>query len=607
MFDKLAATPGVARLRTLGRRHANVRGLAIAAASLAALLALLYALSDMSAFGERRRQAEEVAFSRAFALATTPDAASADGVLSGELDNGWLFLTRQNGGELAARIPAFAGDVVSGLFVRAAVPVSDLGIRSSVGSVLGMLFTLALFAVLGRYAMTMTGFGRQVGEALWVDEIATRFADVAGADEARRDLTEFARMIRGELSYGAVGARTPKGALLVGPPGTGKTLLARATAGEARVNFIACAGSDFGGMLVGQGARDVGQVMARARRMAPCIVFIDEIDAIGRARGKTSHTDYETTLMKLLAEMDGIAPSSGVYFLAATNHVDALDPALVRPGRFDRVIRVPLPDLPARVAMLRIHTRTLVLEHSLDLAEAAVMAHGFSGAQLEALANEAAIQAGRLGAAAVGLEHFRIALMKVSIGERVEGAPLSPQARRLVAAHEAGHAVLALTDPDADPVERVTIVPHGQSLGHVAARPPEDLRVIDEARLRARLRVLAGGRAGEIVACGPERRSTLAAADIAEVSRLALEMAHHWAMADAAGFFSEPDAGMLERPSEAVMAQARSIAAAALAEATERVHALRESHETLTRLLLERETLSGEEAAAAVSERMAAA
>ncbi|SEB00948.1 AAA family ATPase [Rubrimonas cliftonensis] len=602
MFDALLAQPGVRRLRSLYRRHANPSGAALAAAIAAAAAAVLYALGDMSELAERRAAAEPAAFSQAYALATDDAAAAGAGVLSGVLDDGWLFLRREAAPELAARVPDLAADIVSRLFVEAVVPLSDAGPRASLASVLGGLFSLALVAIMGRYMMTMTGLGRSIGEALYVDEIETRFADVAGAAEAVRDLGELARMIRGELSYGALGARTPKGVLLVGPPGTGKTLLARATAGEARVNFIACAGSDFGGMLVGQGARDVGQLVARARRMAPCIVFIDEIDAVGKARGKVSHTDYETTLTKLLAEMDGVTAAGGVYFLAATNHAAALDPALVRPGRFDRVIRVPLPDLAARKKLLALHARGLALAPDAELGDIARLAHGFSGAQLAALANEAAIQAGRAGASAVAREHFERALMKLSIGERVEGAPLAPADRRLVAYHEAGHALLALSDPAAPPVDRVTIVPHGEALGHVATRPPEDVRVMAEAALRSRLRCLAGGRAGEIVGCGEGARSTLAAADVAEVSRLALEMAGRWAMAEPEEFFAAPEPGPLEGPAEATLARARAIAAQALREAVARLGERAAALHAMAAALEARETLSGEEALAIVAD-----
>jgi cell division protease FtsH len=593
MIDYLLSQPGINRLRGLVRRHANARGAAFAFVGFVAVGALLYAMQDMSSFSDRRRAADIVAFSQAFAMATDAQAVAAGNVVRGDIDNGWLFLTRQDGAETAARIPDFATDVISRLFVEAATPITDGGARTTVGGVFGMLFTVGLIALLGRYAMTMTGVGRTIGAPLWVDEITTRFSDVAGADEARRDLLEFARMIRGEVDYGAVGARTPKGVLLAGPPGTGKTLLARATAGEGRVNFIACAGGDFGGMLVGQGARDVGQLMATARRMAPCIVFIDEIDAVGKKRGQRSHDDYETTLTKLLAEMDGVSPSQGVFFLAATNHVEALDAALTRPGRFDRIVQVPLPDIGARRSLLRIHTRQLALAEGLDLDDVAVMLHGVSGAQIEVIANEAAIQAGRAGAARVARGHFEAAVMKVAVGERIEGAPLPAREREQVAYHEAGHAVLALTDPLADPVHRVTIVQYGQTFGHVASQPAGDVRIMSEAALLTRLRCLAGGRAGEIVGLGPDTRSTLAAADIAEVSRLALEMTRHWAMVGEDAFFAEPDGGVLDRVSDVVLTDARLVASTALRQACDRLQDNRAGLVALAQALLRDETIDG--------------
>lgn len=610
------------RLRGMIRRHSNLQSIIIIGAALIASIVLGAASYDSLEFQARRRAAQTVDFATAYTLLTGRTApsittddieqpaqlpAQASSVLDAEIvraevDNMWLFLIEADGDELATMIPPHAAELLSSLYTDARIPVSYLGMRTRPGTVASGIIFGGFVMFMMNYMMSMTGIGRQMGTLLRVEDIDTRFTDVAGADEAKRDLMEFVRMIRGEINYARLGARTPRGVLLYGPPGTGKTLLARATAGEAGVNFLAATGSDFGGMLVGQGRRDVSKLFRRARGLAPCIVFLDEIDSIGKKRGARSHDDYETTTNALLAELDGITGRDGVYFMAATNHPSSLDDALIRPGRIDRNIRVPLPDLQARRKLLDVHigARQMLIDQSIDRDVLARKTAGLSGAELENLVNEAGIQAGRDQAETVMFEHFDRALLKISFGEGASNIPLSEHERALVAYHEAGHAVLALHEPTADPILRATIEPRGETLGHVHTVPDTEIRVMPRSHLEAKMRVIAAGRAAEIIAFGPDHCSSLAGADIKMISRIALEMTHHLGMSKEVGFFMEPMETPLSRHSHEVLKEARAIANQALDDAIEILTARRDDVDKIAAALLEKETLTGDEVRALV-------
>src|SRR6184192_3294658 len=380
------------------------------------------------------------------------------------------------------------------------------------------------------------GVGRSRAKLYNEERPSTTFADVAGADEAKADLREEIDFLREPQRYLAIGAHIPKGVLLVGPPGTGKTLLARAVAGEAGVPFYSASGTDFVELFVGVGASRVRDLFAQAMKNAPCIVFIDEIDAIGRTRSGASayasNDEREQTLEQLLVELDGFEPNQAVVVLAATNRPDVLDPALLRPGRFDRQITVDLPERRGREAILRIHTRHVPVAPEVNLEDLARGTPGFSGADLENLVNEAALAAARRDSAQVSRQDFENALDKLLLGGKRE-ALLDEKERRIVAYHEGGHALVAAVLPDVDPVYKVTIVPRGRSLGVTQFRPEDDRRNLPRTYLLERLAVALGGRSAEELALGDI--TTGAENDLKEASQLARRMVSEWGMGEQTG------------------------------------------------------------------------
>jgi cell division protease FtsH len=364
------------------------------------------------------------------------------------------------------------------------------------------------------------------------------FEQVAGADEAVAELREIVDFLKSPDRYQRLGGRVPKGVLLVGPPGTGKTLLARSVAGEARVPFFSITGSDFIEMFVGVGAARVRDLFKQARGKAPCIVFIDEIDAIGRARGgrqpHATHEEREQTLNQLLSEMDGFDSRTGVIIMAATNRPEVLDPALLRPGRFDRQIVVDKPDRKGRRAILAVHTKQIVLSEDVDLDIIAARTPGFAGAELENLVNEAALLAARRGADKVEMVDFEAAADRVMMGLERQNRALSDRERRIVAYHEMGHALVASLLPNADPVHRVSIVPRGvAALGVTMQLPAEDRYLLSEPELHDRIAVLLGGRAAEAVIFG--EISTGAADDLQRASDIARRMVAEFGMSQQVG------------------------------------------------------------------------
>src|SRR5436305_2349017 len=380
------------------------------------------------------------------------------------------------------------------------------------------------------------GLGRSRAKLYNEERPSTTFADVAGADEAKADLREEIDFLREPQRYLAIGAHIPKGVLLVGPPGTGKTLLARAVAGEAGVPFYSASGSDFVELFVGLGASRVRDLFEQAKKNAPCIVFIDEIDAIGRTRSGASayasNDEREQTLEQLLVEMDGFEPTQAVVVLAATNRPDVLDAALLRPGRFDRQITVDLPERRGREAILKIHMRNVPLSPDVNLEDLARGAPGFSGADLENLVNEAALAAARRGSAQVSRQDFENALDKLLLGGKRE-ALMDERQRRTVAYHEGGHALVAAVLPEVDPLYKVTIVPRGRSLGVTQFRPDDDRRNVPRTYLRERLAVALGGRSAEELALGDI--TTGAENDLKEASQLARRMVSEWGMGEQTG------------------------------------------------------------------------
>ncbi|HYR33329.1 MAG TPA: ATP-dependent zinc metalloprotease FtsH [Burkholderiales bacterium] len=363
------------------------------------------------------------------------------------------------------------------------------------------------------------------------------FADVAGVDEAKAELQEVVEFLKDPKKYGRLGARVPKGVLLVGPPGTGKTLLARAVAGEAGVPFFSISGSEFVEMFVGVGAARVRDLFEQARQKAPAIIFIDELDALGRARGAGGlggHDEREQTLNQLLVELDGFDPSTGLVLLAATNRPEILDPALLRAGRFDRQILVDRPDKGGRLQILRVHAKKIKLATDAELEQVAALTAGFSGADLANLVNEAALLATRRGAEAVSLNDFTQAIERLIAGLEKRNRVLNATERRIVAHHEMGHAIVAMALPGTDPVHKISIIPRGVgALGYTIQRPTEDRFLMTRAELENKMAVLLGGRASEEVIFG--HLSTGAADDLAKVTDIARSMVMRYAMVQGLG------------------------------------------------------------------------
>ncbi|MGH8354316.1 MAG: ATP-dependent zinc metalloprotease FtsH [Pseudomonas sp.] len=438
------------------------------------------------------------------------------------------------------------------------------------------------------------------------------FADVAGIDEAKAELEEVVSFLKDKPKYSRLGAQIPKGILLVGPPGTGKTLVAKAVAGEAGVPFFSISGSEFVEMFVGVGAARVRDLFEQARKAAPCIIFIDELDALGKIRGVGafgSNDEKEQTLNQLLAELDGFDPREGVVLLAATNRPEVLDPALLRAGRFDRQIVVDRPDRKGRVAILRVHIKRIAQADGLDLEQIAAITPGFSGADLANLVNEAAIIATRRGAEAVSMADFTAAVERVVAGTERKGRLLQPHEREVVAHHEMGHALAAAALPGMDPVHKVSIIPRSiGSLGYTMQRPTDDRFLITTQELKDRMVVLLAGRAAEELIFG--EISTGAADDLAKVTDIARQIVTRFGMTAELGqavlerqrssFLGEHMLGIHEKDfSEATAHQVDRTVKQLIDEAYARAKAIlaerRETLEAGARLLLERETITPED------------
>ncbi|AOY59419.1 MULTISPECIES: ATP-dependent zinc metalloprotease FtsH [Desulfococcus] len=379
------------------------------------------------------------------------------------------------------------------------------------------------------------GFGKSKARRYQRSESDTTFDDVAGMENTKAELQEIVAFLKAPEKFSRLGGKLPKGILLAGPPGTGKTLMARATAGEADVPFYAISGSEFIEMFVGVGASRVRDMFAKAKKEAPAIIFIDEIDSIGRARGTGlggGHDEREQTLNQILAEMDGFSPHEAVVVMAATNRPDILDPALIRPGRFDRRVTIELPDRRTREKIIEVHARKTPCAESVDFAELAALTIGFSGADLENLVNEAAIIAARQDKQRVDKDDFDVALDKIRLGPAREDL-LNEYDRKLVAYHEAGHTLVARHLEKADPVKKVTIIPHGQALGLTEQIPEEDRRNVSRSYLLDQVTVLMAGRAAEKIAL--DDISSGAADDIKKATALVRRMVCRWGMNDALG------------------------------------------------------------------------
>jgi cell division protease FtsH len=382
------------------------------------------------------------------------------------------------------------------------------------------------------------GFGKSKAKLLTEKHGRVTFDDVAGIDEAKDELEEIVEFLRDPQKFSRLGGRIPKGALLVGPPGTGKTLLARAIAGEAGVPFFTISGSDFVEMFVGVGASRVRDMFEQAKKNAPCIVFIDEIDAVGRSRGVGyggGNDEREQTLNQLLVEMDGFEANEGIIIIAATNRPDVLDPALLRPGRFDRQVTVPNPDIKGREKILGVHARKVPLGPNVDLRIIARGTPGFSGADLANLVNEAALMAARKGRRFVTMDDFESAKDKVMMGAERRSMVMSEDEKKLTAYHEAGHAIVGMNVPEHDPIHKATIIPRGRALGLVLSLPERDQLSVTHRKYKSKIAMAMGGKVAEELIFGKENVTSGAASDIQQVSRIARAMVTQFGFSDELG------------------------------------------------------------------------
>ena len=540
---------------------------------------------------------------------------AADGQADGKLSNGHSYSTvipSQVGQELLSKLEA------GGVQITATVPSVSFG-----SQLLSWLVLLLPFLLLGFVWWRMSkgaagrlqgalGVGRSKAKVFDAERPSTTFADVAGYEGAKVEIREVVDFLRQAEEYARAGAKAPRGVLMVGPPGTGKTLLARAVAGEASVPFFSVTGSSFVEMFVGVGAARVRDLFTEARKRAPAIIFVDEVDAIGQRRSGAgtfvANDEREQTLNQLLAEMDGFDPSEGIVVLAATNRPEVLDPALLRPGRFDRQVTIPLPTLAERVAILGVHARGKRLAPSVDLDVVARGTPGFSGADLANLINEAAIVAVRHNREVLEASDFDEARDRLLLGRREGSNVLLPEEKHAVAVHEAGHALVAAYSAKADPVSKVTILPAGQALGVTQQLPLVERHLYGEDYLHDALAVRLGGRAAELVELG--QGSTGAANDLASATDLAIKMVREFGLSKELGPIGYPEGGSVflggggpglsSRPfAEETQAKIDEQVAKLLSQAEERATDLLRQHRVQLRqladLLLANETVDGSE------------
>ncbi|HPM78927.1 MAG TPA: ATP-dependent zinc metalloprotease FtsH [bacterium] len=477
-----------------------------------------------------------------------------------------------------------------------------------------MILMIGLFIFLMRQLQSGGGKAMSFGKsrARLVSDKANKvtFKDVAGIDEAKDELSEIIEFLKDPKKFTRLGGRIPKGVLLMGPPGTGKTLLARAIAGEAGVPFFSISGSDFVEMFVGVGASRVRDLFVQGKKNAPCIIFIDEIDAVGRHRGAGlggGHDEREQTLNQLLVEMDGFESNEGVILIAATNRPDVLDPALERPGRFDRRVVVPVPDIKGRTGILKVHSRKTPLEDGVEMEVIARGTSGFTGADLANLVNEAALLAAREGKSKVGMDEFERAKDKVMMGTERRSMIISEEEKRLIAFHEGGHALVGAKVPHVDPVHKVTIIPRGMSLGLTQVLPEDDRFIVDRDYLLNNLAFAMGGRAAEQVALNT--MTTGASNDLERTTKLARRMVCEYGMSDELGpvtFGHREETVFLgrdishskefsEKTAQEIDEEVRRIVNEAYAKAVNIVTDNREALDRIAEALLVYETIDGEE------------
>ncbi|MDF1679459.1 ATP-dependent zinc metalloprotease FtsH [Ponticaulis sp.] len=489
-------------------------------------------------------------------------------------------------------------------------PGGGFNIWDLVGSILPLIIIVGLWFFLmrqmqgggGRGAMS---FGKSKARLLTERHGRVTFDDVAGIDEAKEELQEIVEFLKDPSKFQRLGGKIPKGALLVGPPGTGKTLTARAVAGEANVPFFTISGSDFVEMFVGVGASRVRDMFEQAKKNAPCIIFIDEIDAVGRSRGAGiggGNDEREQTLNQLLVEMDGFEANEGIIIIAATNRPDVLDPALLRPGRFDRQITVGNPDIIGREKILKVHMRNVPTAKDVNAKVIARGTPGFSGADIANLVNEAALLAARRGKRMVSMKEFEDAKDKVMMGPERRSMVMSDKEKRLTAYHEAGHAIVGLKMPATDPVHKATIIPRGRALGMVMQLPTDDKLSQTRQEMTSRLAVLMGGRVAEEIAFGEENVTSGASSDIKMATRIARAMVTQFGLSDEVGPVDYGESDDPYRPtqisqdtSKKIEEQVRHLVQTGMDEARRIMTDYKDDWVAIAEGLLEYETLTGDE------------
>jgi cell division protease FtsH len=583
--------------------------------NLAILAAVMTLLSVFYFQGASAPQSEQLPYS---AFITAVDQGE---IRSVTIQGQEVIAERSTGARVTTYVPQGAGLITQlqqkGVVIKAEPPPQPSLLANLLLSLLPFALMIGIVVWLSRRAMGQQGGGglMSIGKSkakLLQPGTPVTFDEVAGIDEAKEDLQEVVEFLRDPQKFQRLGGRIPRGVLLVGPPGTGKTLTARAVAGEANVPFFTISGSDFVEMFVGVGASRVRDMFEQAKKNAPCIIFIDEIDAVGRHRGAGlggGNDEREQTLNQLLVEMDGFEANEGVIIIAATNRPDVLDPALLRPGRFDRQIVVPNPDVVGREKILRVHVRKVPLAPDVDLKVIARGTPGFSGADLMNLVNEAALLAARRGKRIVTMREFEDAKDKVMMGAERRTLVMTDDEKRLTAYHEAGHAVVALNVPATDPVHKATIIPRGRALGMVMQLPERDKLSMSYEQMTSRLAIMMGGRIAEEMIFGREKVTSGAQSDIEQATRLARMMVTKWGFSPELGTVAygenqdEVFLGMSmgrqqnisEATSQKIDSEVRRLVEDGLNDArrilTEKAHEL----EALARGLLEYETLSGEE------------
>jgi cell division protease FtsH len=594
----------------------NVRNFAIWGVIIAAVL-LIYSVMQ----GQTRSAAapQDIAYSD---LLTRVDADQ----ISKVLIHGYVIeATDRSGHELHAISPS-DNDTVLEQALRAHKDIVWSGQNPAPSLLVSILMqTLPILLLVGAWIFVMRqmqggargamGFGKSKARLLTENKNRVTFEDVAGVDEAKEDLTEIVDFLKDPAKFQRLGGKIPKGALMVGPPGTGKTLLGRAVAGEAGVPFFYISGSDFVEMFVGVGASRVRDMFEQAKKNAPCIIFIDEIDAVGRHRGAGlggGNDEREQTLNQLLVEMDGFDPNEGIIVVASTNRPDVLDPALLRPGRFDRQVVVPNPDIVGRERILRVHMRNVPLAADVDVKVIARGTPGFSGADLANLVNEAALMAARKNRRMVTHPDFEEAKDKVMMGAERKSMVMTEEEKRMTAYHEGGHALVVLNVPAADPVHKVTIIPRGRALGMVMQLPERDKLSMSFEQMTSRLAILYGGRVAEELIFGKEKVTSGASSDISQATKLARAMVTKWGFSEALGIVEYGEnqeevflghsvarnQNVSEDTAKIIDSEVKRLTQAGYEEAKRIMTEKIEDLHTLAKALLEYETLTGDEVVA---------